>query len=174
MDRINFLCNFWLQKVPKIYLKESLEFERAFGAAIICLYPIMPAFSAQIWQSFRDVASNTEPEFNLVISIKLLLVKFVINIYQFTTTSVLFIIGSWSLGAAVAIGWLEICPWPCLQSQRRRICSQSRAQLLGYNGPANRTRNRIRSPRSKATNPFWTMRSYKIHCWAWFPSYISN
>jgi hypothetical protein len=53
-----------------MYLKDSIEFERALGAAIICMYPIMPAFSAQLWQSFRDVATCTEPEFDLVYSRK--------------------------------------------------------------------------------------------------------
>jgi len=55
----------YLKKVPKTHLKDSLEFERALGAGLICIYPVMPAFSAQLWQSFRDVASFTEPEFNL-------------------------------------------------------------------------------------------------------------
>jgi hypothetical protein len=47
-------------------MKDSIEFERTFGAALICLYPIMPAYSAQLWQSFRGVATFSEPEFNLV------------------------------------------------------------------------------------------------------------
>ncbi|CAL8135421.1 unnamed protein product [Orchesella dallaii] len=54
-----------LRNVPVKYLKESLEFERAFGVLIICIYPILPAFSAQLWQSFRGVATHTEAEYNL-------------------------------------------------------------------------------------------------------------
>ncbi|XP_021967257.1 leucine--tRNA ligase [Folsomia candida] len=54
-----------LRKVPKLYMKESIEFERALGTGIICMYPIMPAYAAQLWQSFRDVATFSEPEFNV-------------------------------------------------------------------------------------------------------------
>ncbi|ODM87586.1 Leucine--tRNA ligase, partial [Orchesella cincta] len=62
-----------LRAVPIKYLKESIEFERAFGVLLICIYPILPAFSAQLWQSFRGVATHTESEFNLVSSISCML-----------------------------------------------------------------------------------------------------
>jgi leucyl-tRNA synthetase len=54
-----------LFKVPKPRIKNSIQYERTLGMAIICMYPIMPSFSAQLWQSFRDVASFTENEFDL-------------------------------------------------------------------------------------------------------------
>ena len=57
-------CSF--QGVPEKYMKESIEFERALGTFLICMYPIMPAFSAQLWQSFRAVATHTEMEYDFV------------------------------------------------------------------------------------------------------------
>jgi len=64
VSRLQGVINY-LFKVPKPRIKNSIQYERTLGTAIICMYPIMPAFSAHMWQSFRDVASFTENEFDL-------------------------------------------------------------------------------------------------------------
>jgi len=95
-----------VQKIPKAAIKDSFEFERALGTLIIALYPVMPAFCAQLWQYFRDVANLTESEFDLVSPIVLLSLRDYNSPKGFDFIRLrFFFAGKWSLVSEVARGW---------------------------------------------------------------------
>ena len=99
------------------------------GTALLCMYPIMPAFSAQLWQSFRDVASLTENEFDLVSNH---IEKYMMLSAVWSMPWICDILGEWNLATKVSSGrsWLQVGPhlWSC---RKRSLYGQSSTVWFG-------------------------------------------